>query len=407
MSRRLNVYGLCLVFGGSLLLLASQQLANPRPHPHPHPQQPQSAAPPRPTAPTPPPASSLSHNRSQLSIEEVISLQRARIQHEMRDYRFEAGSRGLEGLTPETGGTPRRSLILTTWRSGSTFVGDILNALPANYYHYEPLLNFDIVQIRGPPHAAPALRNLRQLLDCDYHGPGMEEYLHYGRAHVWLFTHNERLWEHCSDHPHLCWNATFLTKFCRLFPFQSMKVVRLRLKLAEELLGDDSEGPRILLLVRDPRGVLQSRRHRDWCPGQPDCDQPALLCADMVSDYVAAVRMAALHPRRFRVLRYEDLSLDPYKTVSSLLDFFGVDFHSSVKEFLDTHTKLDLGGVSSTFRNSKSAPFHWTKDLDFEDVWNIQSECFEAMAHWGYNMAHNQSHLMSKEFNPLGEYSVA
>ena len=72
------------------------------------------------------------------------------------------------------------------------------------------------------------------------------------------------------------------------------------------------------------------------------------------------------------MLRYEDLSLDPYKTVSELLQFFGVDFHPAVKEFLDTHTKQDLGGVSSTFRNSKSAPFHWTKDLDFEDILNIQ-----------------------------------
>lgn len=246
MSRRLNVYGLCLVFGGSLLLLASQQLASPRPprpRPRPHPSTPPAptpAAPPTPAQPQQP-----SHNRSQLSIDEVVALQRARIHHEMRDYRFdyEAGQgqgegRGLEGLTLETGGSPRRSLILTTWRSGSTFLGDILNSLPANYYHYEPLLNFDIVQIRGPPHAAPALRNLRKLLDCDYHG--MEEYLQYGRAHVWLFTHNERLWDQCSEYPHYCWNSTFLTKFCRLFPFQSMKVVRLRLKLAEELLGDDS-----------------------------------------------------------------------------------------------------------------------------------------------------------------------
>lgn len=57
---------------------------------------------------------------------------------------------------------------------------------------------------------------------------------------------------------------------------------------------------RILLLIRDPRGTLQSRKHRDWCPGEPDCDQPYYLCQDMVSDYHAAVRLLEDYPKRFR-----------------------------------------------------------------------------------------------------------
>lgn len=57
---------------------------------------------------------------------------------------------------------------------------------------------------------------------------------------------------------------------------------------------------RVLLLIRDPRGTLQSRKHRDWCPGEPDCDQPYLLCGDMVSDYGAAVQLQKDYPDRFR-----------------------------------------------------------------------------------------------------------
>lgn len=57
---------------------------------------------------------------------------------------------------------------------------------------------------------------------------------------------------------------------------------------------------RVLLLVRDPRGTLQSRKHREWCPGAPDCDQANLLCADMVSDYSAAIKLQKLYPSRFR-----------------------------------------------------------------------------------------------------------
>lgn len=94
--------------------------------------------------------------------------------------------------------------------------------------------------------------------------------------------------------------------------------------------------------MRDPRGTLQSRKHRDWCPGNPDCDEAELLCADLVSDYGAAVRLTAKYPGRFIVMRYEDLSLDPYRTVRQLFRFYGLDFHPSVSLFLDTHTKVSL-----------------------------------------------------------------
>lgn len=59
---------------------------------------------------------------------------------------------------------------------------------------------------------------------------------------------------------------------------------------------------KVILLVRDPRGTMQSRRHRDWCPGAPDCDQSSYLCADLVADYSAAIRLKKLYPSRFRYL---------------------------------------------------------------------------------------------------------
>lgn len=59
---------------------------------------------------------------------------------------------------------------------------------------------------------------------------------------------------------------------------------------------------KVILLVRDPRGTMQSRRHRDWCPGVPDCDQSSYLCADLVADYSAAIRFKKLYPSRFRYM---------------------------------------------------------------------------------------------------------
>ncbi|XP_058840683.1 uncharacterized protein LOC131696159 [Topomyia yanbarensis] len=179
---------------------------------------------------------------STITIEDILSYQRSRIADEMIEFQYpnglyDNGATKLSDLTPETNGQPVRSIIVTTWRSGSTFLGDILNAMPGNYYHYEPLLDFDIIQIRGPPNDRIAIHNLKQLLKCDY--TEMDSYLEFGKTHNYLFSHNTRLWRHCRLFPQFCYEPKFLGPFCKLFPLQSMKVVRLRASLVTPLLEDE------------------------------------------------------------------------------------------------------------------------------------------------------------------------
>lgn len=171
------------------------------------------------------------------TIVDVLAAQRARILGAMENFEYpRGGAEKLNDMTPETGGIPVRSIVVTSWRSGSTFLGDILNAIPGNYYHYEPLLDFGIKQIREPEDQKLAVQNLKNLLNCDY--GDMSDYLEYGKTHTYLFEHNQRLWDVCREYPRFCWRPAFLTPFCRLFPTQSMKTVRLRLAQAEQLLQD-------------------------------------------------------------------------------------------------------------------------------------------------------------------------
>lgn len=271
--------------------------------------------------------------------------------------------------------------------------------MPGNYYHYESLLHYGIAQIRGPPQSDEAINTLRQLLKCNY--TTLDDYLEFGQTHNYLFSHNVRLWRNCQLYSQFCFDPNFLNSFCRLFPFQSMKIVRLRAVLAEPLLTDTELNVRIVLLIRDPRATIQSRKHRDWCPGQPDCDSPAILCNDMVSDFKAAETLIKKYPNKFKAIRYEDLSLEPFVMTKEILTFYGLPFDSDVEEFLDSHTRTDIGGVSSTFRDSKTAPFHWMRDLSFVEIERIQSQCTEAMALWGYKKANDEDALLKNIFNPL------
>lgn len=210
---------------------------------------------------------------------------------------------------------PIRSLVIATWRSGSTFVGDILNAMAGNYYHYEPLLHKGIVQIRGDQSevAAEAINHIGKLLKCNY--TDMDSYMQHAR-HSELFSQNTQLWTHC--HP-FCFDPVFVQRFCALFPMQSMKLVRLRLSVLEPILADSrlcrfcfneqnerkiiyfySFNVRLVYLVRDPRAIMESRKRRPWCQHSSDCNDPKAVCNDLRQDYETAQRFVELYPTRFR-----------------------------------------------------------------------------------------------------------
>jgi len=332
-------------------------------------------------------------------IARVVQDERELLKDELKDYKFSKG----ENLSSLTGGSPVRAMVATTWRSGSTFLGDIMNSHPATYYHYEPLLHYDIKQARSGPLAADAVRVLTDLMHCNY--TNLESYLEYGRHHHWLFQHNERLWKHCMAdgwkkmRTSFCWKPAFLNKFCPLFPFQSIKTVRLRLNLTRQFIEDQSLNVRVLLLVRDPRGTIQSRKHRTWCPGNPDCEDPKLLCQDLVDDYHSFQVLKSEYPDRYMTFRYEDFSMNPVENTQKVFNFFGLSVHSTVTAFLDSHTKTNKGGVSSTFRDSKSAPFKWREQLTMQEVTRIQDSCKEAMQLWGYARVEEGSKL--KTFSPV------
>jgi len=301
----------------------------------------------------------------------------------------------------DKGGQPIRAMVATTWRSGSTFLGDIMISHPGTFYHYEPLLHYDIVQARSGALAQDAVSTLKDLMHCNY--THLDNYLKYGKTHQWLFSHNDRLWSHCISagqkqmKSSYCWTPEFLNKFCPLFPFQSIKTVRLRLNLTRELVEDRSLNVKIILLVRDPRGTMESRKHRVWCPNNPDCEEPARLCQDLKEDYHSFKKLSSEFPDRYKVIRYEDFSMDPYNNTKDVFKFFGFSVHSRVTKFLDTHTKTNIGGVSSTFRDSKTAPFKWRERLSLDEMLKIQDDCEEAMKLWGYKAVTESDDLHSFE----------
>lgn len=110
----------------------------------------------------------------------------------------------------------------------------------------------------------------------------------YFKGHPVVHKKNLGLWKFCEKSPELCMDSEFLSGMCQLFPYQTLSLARLRLKLAENLLADDDLDVRVLLLVRDPRGIMTSRQIQSSCGEGSICQDPELLCAGMVEDYNSA-----------------------------------------------------------------------------------------------------------------------
>jgi len=278
---------------------------------------------------------------------------------------------------------PLRILIVTTWRSGSTFMGDLFTSIPTAFYHYEPYLHEGIRRMRRNED----LRHLRSLFQCDYRGVE-ESYFSYGLAHPELFSHNRRLWRRCTrrrrSSTNVCMRRNVLAQICLQSPIQVAKTVRLPLRLAASLMEEPAFADmRVILLVRDPRASMESRRHRTWCRANAstdnaDCSNPARLCADMLDDYHQARGLAA--GANFAAVRYEDFVRRP----DLALEAAGLVPTERTRKFLAAHTRTDVGGVSSTRRNSVDAPYKWATRADYGRVLAVEKVCAEAMAKWRY-----------------------
>ena len=68
--------------------------------------------------------------------------------------------------------------IVSTWRSGSSFLTALLSSFPASYAHYEPLLPLRIIQIRDmkDERAAMAVEWVKELFKCNFNNKGNISY---------------------------------------------------------------------------------------------------------------------------------------------------------------------------------------------------------------------------------------
>ncbi|KAL7729908.1 hypothetical protein ACLKA6_014756 [Drosophila palustris] len=304
----------------------------------------------------------------------------------------------LSNYTLETGGQPKRSMLVSFRGSGAISLLDHLTRQPGCYHHFSPLISYRN-RITEKARIERALGELVSLYNCNYnHSMSM---LASGMRTPTFRNFYGNQWRTCVAYSSdVCWNPHVISKICKIFPFINMSVYNLGLKYVSVLLLRKDLNLRMLLLVRDPRGTMASRANRPWCANNPECSQPTDLCSNMVTDYMIAEKLLQDYPDRFGIIRYEELAMNPLEGLKTVFDFYGLPMKESQEQF------KPMGVFKKNNTVYFERPLEWIDLLMPQEVRDIQQVCAEAMKLWGYHPVSLFANVNKDTFVPLKNLSL-
>ena len=194
----------------------------------------------------------------------------------------------------------RNILIATRGRSGSSFLGSLLSQYPGTFYSYEPL-HFRMHETT----TEEQVDLIKQVFRCT----PSHQYIQHTRRWIALLNHNFRYRDACRSLESLSKNSCTLpdiySSSCSHFPIRLIKSIRFPFGKAEQLLLDPEIGKtlKIIFLFRDPRGRLQSLKHKvHWCkPQNPTIDRCNVpnLCGELKDLVEEALDVKAKYSGKF------------------------------------------------------------------------------------------------------------
>uniref|UniRef100_A0A8C6UV66 Sulfotransferase n=1 Tax=Neogobius melanostomus TaxID=47308 RepID=A0A8C6UV66_9GOBI len=292
--------------------------------------------------------------------------------------------------------------VLTTWRSGSSFFGELFNQNPEVFFLYEPMWHIwqklypgDAVSLQGA-----ARDMLSSLYRCDlsvfqlYNSPG-------GRIlPPWDFSEPPSI-KWCA--PTLCALPTgkrclrLLEEECLKYNTIVIKGVRiLDINVLAPLMEDPSLDLKVIHLVRDPRAVANSRiksRHgliRENLQVVRSRD-PKLRRIPFVDpghkDFTERLKPPSWLKGKYMVARYEDLVENPVKVLRNIYRFANLSSNHDIELFA---LNMTSGSSSSSkpfivsSRNATQAASAWRTVLSIQQIKQVEDYCHHAMSVLGY-----------------------
>uniref|UniRef100_A0AAQ6IP02 Sulfotransferase n=1 Tax=Anabas testudineus TaxID=64144 RepID=A0AAQ6IP02_ANATE len=335
----------------------------------------------------------------------------------------------LSPCSPASSNNKVHVLLLSSWRSGSSFLGQVFSQHPSVFYLMEPAWHvWSKLKKTGAPAHRMAVRDLiRSVFQCDF--SVMEAYLpeKHSVSSLFMWSHSRAL---CS--PPAC-PLTPRTQFsnniqclkackgtslqgveeaCGTYSHVVLKEVRFfELESLYPLLQDPNLDLRIIHLVRDPRAVMRSREEsassfesdnavvldqRNVPAGEVQYQVLQEICrSHMRINERAILKPPPFLKGRYKMVRYEDMARDPLGEIFSMYEFVGLEMTRQMGDWIYnvTHGK-GKGFPEDAFkiisRNAVEVSQAWRTMLPYSKVKRIQEVCKEAMSLLGYKMVNSE-----------------
>lgn len=314
-------------------------------------------------------------------------------------------------------------LLLSSWRSGSSFLGQVFSQHPSVFYLMEPgwhvwsrLPKVNIRMLRV------AVRDVfRSVFQCDL--SGIEAFLpeNHNVSDVFMWSHSRALCSppacsltprgEMSDQPECLKKCAArglqgAKNACDTYSHVVLKSVRFfELESLYPLLQDPTLNLRIIHLVRDPRAVARSREQSansfvaDDAVVLENRRMPAAevlyqvmqeICRSHVRISERAVLKAPPFLKgRYKMVRFEDLVRDPLREIGGIYKFVGLEMTQQLGRWIyqvthgkGTGTKKDAFTITS--RDAADVSQAWRSTLPHHKVKHIQDVCRGAMTLLGY-----------------------
>lgn len=318
-------------------------------------------------------------------------------------------------------------LIVSTWRSGSSFAGQLFNQNPDVFYLMEPAKHvWHLMPWGNPELLQGALRDLlRSVFLCD-----MTALLSYVQQpskvyqlFMWFMSRAlcsppackafsrsdiidvEACKAHCGHTP-----IEMISEACTTYSHIVVKTVRFfQLEALYPLLTDPSLNLRIIHLVRDPRAIFASRQLISLFPDDllisnainATPSTPVVVrkvCHSQAQMYLTALyQMPPALSRRYLLTRYEDLVRDPLGHLAEWYHFTGLTSSRRLEAWVYNITHWPTGSADRSSvnplgiqRNAEVVSQAWRKQLNFQEVKEVQSMCQLAMQVFGYRQVESE-----------------
>ncbi|XP_054749852.2 carbohydrate sulfotransferase 1-like [Lytechinus pictus] len=342
----------------------------------------------------------------EISREGIISRENSSEEYHLQNFQNTEGIHRLPLKmieTPSPTASPQRGqiIIVTTKRSGSSFVGELFNSNPDIFYMYEPLLHvtFDVLNHRVKNEQADAvmLSVWNRTLRCNYlsSSQGPDNWLRRGGCKTCQVS------EALNRSKLICPEPTIprievgsiISKLCSDHTYTVLKTIRVNdIKDLRSFLEDPSLNLKIIHLVRDPRAVINSRRklkepNYDLKRRKgPHADEITDLCEHMARNLQYNDEQPSWLKRKYMLVRFEDVAKNPLDEIQRMYQHLGMKIHPNVLSWVknNTHSVSEADRPFSRTRDSDKVINAWKNSIPETIRKEVEGKCSHVMNSLSY-----------------------